>query len=314
MVLPIALSALAKAGPLSSLSKQALKVATGKTAPNLKRRAQRLAAKGLHTEAVSQVLSLKPPARDASRNEWLSYAARVAKLDQSPAVRAATANPIYQAEQRRRARNDLVSRLSDPSSLSKMSEADMNKASAIVRKRMQGRIKSIESDLGETATTRRAREILDQMSAAKSRQAKMSALSKASRAVDGTWTTFSKAGARRQHQQGIQLLGSQYGDLTAEQQAAVWDEIHKHQAIHSLHSEEAVAQHRELLDRNGAQVAVTFTRKDGHLRATFGATLSHADAEQVRENSRRRALARLQSKSRPDPLGGFVAPTRRPKF
>lgn len=196
--------------------------------------------------------------------EIQTVAARARRLDQSAGTRAQS----FQRAATRAYRDDLVDRAKDPFTVTRMTKDELAEVHSIQRSRLRDRLRSVRNAVGDNYMTHVAQQILDDYDSQADHNKLRSLVGRSSKALSSK--TLSPKGAREQIQQGVEMFGDVYLDMTDEQRRALWDALHRQTEVMNLGSPEvAELVHAVMSDQN--YKAMFFrSSSSGEMQAVIG--------------------------------------------
>ena len=279
---------------LRTAGKQLLQKETTRLLANVTRRARRLEGVSVVTSDMKKLQEIKDRISESgglskmTRNQVLSVYSNVRDLSVSPGLYNRTAKAVQEREMKVARRQELLRKASSPATSRYLSADEVSEAYSVMRKRIVAQARRTESLYGETHATRKLNEFLAEFGSArgKSRNDLVRATNTLSRI--GNYQGITPEGARIQRDRGVKYFGEQWLGFSAEEQGAIWDEIHRRTSMGSTTSETEVFSVREMLEQGRQRnAAVHFTRDgNGNVRfVSFGFTQTEAEAEAVRQKA-----------------------------
>lgn len=245
---------------------------------NISKRLTRLAAKDVQGGDIL-VARLKAELDEirampvTNYNEARSKEARMRRLDKA----AGTRDQSFQKAAKRAYRDDLVAQANDPFNVTRMSRDQLAETYAIQRSRLRDKVRRVKKGIdGNNFMTRRADALLERDPKNLNHNQLRSLVSRAAKDLNSKTLTVS--GAKKQLQQGIDMFGEAYTQMTDEQRGAVWEAMHRQMEYLGLASGDAA----EIINgvvNDQKYKAMFLTAHTGDLQAVIGQGLNDTRAK-----------------------------------
>lgn len=196
--------------------------------------------------------------------EVQTVAARARRLDQSAGTRAQS----FQRAATRVYRDDLVDRAKDPFTVSRMTKDELAEVYSIQRSRLRDRLRHVRDAVGENYMTHVAQKILDDYDPQADHNKLRSLVGRSSKALSSK--TLSPKGAREQIQQGVEMFGDVYLDMTDEQRRALWDALHRQSEVMNLGSPEVAELVHAVMSDQNFKAMFFRSSSSGEMQAVIG--------------------------------------------
>lgn len=196
--------------------------------------------------------------------EVQTVAARARRLDQSAGTRAQS----FQKAATRAYRDDLVDRAKDPFTVSRMTKDELAEVYSIQRSRLRDRLRHVRDAVGENYMTHVAQKILDDYDPQADHNKLRSLVGRSSKALSSK--TLSPKGAREQIQQGVEMFGDVYLDMTDEQRRALWDALHRQTEVMNLGSPEVAELVHAVMSDQKFKAMFFRSSSSGEMQAVIG--------------------------------------------
>lgn len=196
--------------------------------------------------------------------EVQTVAARARRLDQSAGTRARS----FQRAATRAYRDDLVNRAKDPFTVSRMTKDELAEVFSIQRSRLRDRLRHVRDAVGENYMTHVAQKILDDYDPQADHNKLRSFVGRSSKALSSK--TLSPKGAREQIQQGVEMFGDVYLDMTDEQRRALWDALHRQTEVMNLGSPEVAELVHAVMSDQNFKAMFFRSSSSGEMQAVIG--------------------------------------------
>ena len=196
--------------------------------------------------------------------EVQTVAARARRLDQSAGTRAQS----FQRAATRAYRDDLVDRAKDPFTVSRMTKDELAEVYSIQRSRLRDRLRHVRDAVGENYMTHVAQKILDDYDPQADHNKLRSLVGRSSKALSSK--TLSPKGAREQIQQGVEMFGDVYLDMTDEQRRALWDALHRQSEVMNLGSPEVAELVHAVMSDQNFKAMFFRSSSSGEMQAVIG--------------------------------------------
>lgn len=196
--------------------------------------------------------------------EVQTVAARARRLDQSAGTRAQS----FQRAATRAYRDDLVDRAKDPFTVSRMTKDELAEVFSIQRSRLRDRLRHVRDAVGDNYMTHVAQKILDDYDPQADHNKLRSLVGRSSKALSSK--TLSPKGAREQIQQGVEMFGDVYLDMTDEQRRALWDALHRQTEVMNLGSPEVAELVHAVMSDQNFKAMFFRSSSSGEMQAVIG--------------------------------------------
>lgn len=196
--------------------------------------------------------------------EIQTVAARARRLDQSAGTRAQS----FQRAATRAYRDDLVDRAKDPFTVTRMTKDELAEVHSIQRSRLRDRLRSVRNAVGDNYMTHVAQQILDDYDSQADHNKLRSLVGRSSKALSSK--TLSPKGAREQIQQGVEMFGDVYLDMTDEQRRALWDALHRQTEVMNLGSPEVAELVHAVMSDQNFKAMFFRSSSSGEMQAVIG--------------------------------------------
>lgn len=196
--------------------------------------------------------------------EAQTQAARARRLDKSAGTRAQS----FQKAATRAYRDDLVDKAQDPFTVTRMSKAELAEVFSIQRSRLRDRLRRVRGTVGDNYMTHEAQKILDDYDAQADHNKLRSLVGRSSKALSAK--TLTVRGAQEQIQQGIEMFGEAYQNMTDEQRRALWDALHRQTEVSNLGSPEVAELVHAVLSDQKFNAAFFRSSSTGEMQAVIG--------------------------------------------
>lgn len=196
--------------------------------------------------------------------EIQTVAARARRLDQSAGTRAQS----FQRAATRAYRDDLVDRAKDPFTVSRMTKDELAEVFSIQRSRLRDRLRHVRDAVGDNYMTHVAQKILDDYDPQADHNKLRSLVGRSSKALSSK--TLSPKGAREQIQQGVEMFGDVYLDMTDEQRRALWDALHRQTEVMNLGSPEVAELVHAVMSDQNFKAMFFRSSSSGEMQAVIG--------------------------------------------
>lgn len=196
--------------------------------------------------------------------EVQTVAARARRLDQSAGTRAQS----FQRAATRAYRDDLVDRAKDPFTVSRMTKDELAEVFSIQRSRLRDRLRHVRDAVGDNYMTHVAQKILDDYDPQADHNKLRSLVGRSSKALSSK--TLSPKGAREQIQQGVEMFGDVYLDMTDEQRRALWDALHRQTEVMNLGSPEVAELVHAVMSDQKFNAMFFRSSSSGEMQAVIG--------------------------------------------
>ena len=274
---------------------------------NISKRLTRLAAKDVQGGDIL-VARLKAELDEirampvTNYREAQSKEARMRRLDKA----AGTRERSFQKAAKRAYRDDLVAQANVPFNVVRMSRDQLAEIYDIQRSRLRDKVRRVKNGVGNNFMTRKVDALLEQDPKSLNHNQLRSLVSKA--AKDLTAKTLTVTGAKKQLQQGVEMFGDVYNQMTDEQRGAVWEAMRRQMEYLGLASGDAAEIVNGVVN-DQKYTAMFLTAPTGELQAVIGQGLNDTRAKfhkaQV-ENRVGRNILRRAFEKKGTPLPDFL--------
>lgn len=252
-----------------SVAAQLLRQEAMRLLANTNKRITRLAQKDIQggdlvVERAKAELEAIKSLPTSNYREVQTVAARARRLDQSAGTRAQS----FQKAATRAYRDDLVDRANDPNNVIRMTKDELAEVHSIQRSRLRGRLRSVRGAVGENYMTHVAQGILDDYDPQADHNKLRSLVGRSSKALSSK--TLSPQGAREQIQQGVEMFGDVYLDMTDEQRRALWDALHRQTEVMNLGSPEVAELVHAVMSDQNFKAMFFRSSSSGEMQAVIG--------------------------------------------
>lgn len=235
--------------------------------------------------------------------EAQSKEARMRRLDKAAGTKAET----FQKAAKRAYNDDLVAQANDPFNVTRMSRDQLAEVYTIQRSRLRDKVRRVKKGIGgNNFMTRKVDALLEQDPKSMNHNQLRSAVSKA--AKDLISKTLTVQGAKKQLQQGIEMFGEAYTQMTDEQRGAVWEAMHRQKEYLGLASGDAAEIVNGVVNDQKYK-AMFLTAPNGELQAVIGQGLNDTRAKYHKaqvENRVARNILRRGFEKKGTPLPDFL--------
>lgn len=213
--------------------------------------------------------------------------ARMRRLDKAAGTRAQS----FQKSAKRAYRDDLVARAEDPNNVIRMTKDELSEVYAIQRSRLRDKVRRVKKGIdGNNFMTRKVDALLEQDPKSMNHNQLRSHVSNAAKNLNSKTLTVS--GAKKQLQQGIDMFGEAYTQMTDEQRGAVWEAMHRQMEYLGLASTDA----SEIVNgvvNDQKYKAMFLTAPTGELQAVIGQGLNDTRAKYHKAQVENRVAANI---------------------
>jgi hypothetical protein len=252
-----------------SVAAQLLRQKAMRLLANANKRITRLAQKDIQggdlvVERVKAEMEEIKSLPTSNYREIQTVAARARHLDQSAGTRAQS----FQKAATRAYRDDLVERAKDPFTVSRMTKDELAEVYSIQRSRLRDRLRRVRDAVGDNYMTHVAQKILDDYDPQADHNKLRSLVGRSSKALSSK--TLSPKGAREQIQQGVEMFGDVYLDMTDEQRRALWDALHRQTEVMNLGSPEVAELVHAVMSDQKFKAMFFRSSSSGEMQAVIG--------------------------------------------
>ena len=291
-----------------SLAAAALRSNATRIGANISKRLTRLAAKDVQGGDIL-VARLKAELEEirampvTNYREAQSKEARMRRLDKAAGTKADS----FQKAARRAYRDDLVAQANDPFNVTRMSRDQLAETYAVQRSRLRDKVRRVKKGIGgNNFMTRRVDALLEQDPKSMNHNQLRSAVSKAAKDLNSK--TLTVTGAKKQLQQGIDMFGDAYNQMTDEQRGAVWEAMRRQMEYLGLASGDAAEIVNGVVNDQKYK-AMFLTAPTGELQAVIGQGLNDTRAKYHKaqvENRVARNILKRGFEKKGTPLPDFL--------
>ena len=222
--------------------------------------------------------------------EAQSKEARMRRLDKA----AGTRDQTFQKAAKRAYRDDLVTQANDPFNVNRMSRDQLAETYAIQRSRLRDKVRRVKKGIdGNNFMTRKVDALLEQDPKSMNHNQLRSAVSKAAKDLNSK--TLTVTGAKKQLQQGIDMFGEAYTQMTDEQRGAVWEAMRRQMEYSGLASGDAAEIVNGVVNDQKYK-AMFLTAPTGELQAVIGQGLNDTRAKYHKAQIENRVAANILKK------------------
>ena len=291
-----------------SVAAAALRSNATRLGANISKRLTRLASKDVQggdilVERLKAQLDEIRAMPVTNYREAQSKEARMRRLDKAVGTRDRT----FQKAAKRAYRDDLVAQANDPINVIRMSRDQLAETYAIQRSRLREKVRRVKVGIGgSNFMTRKVDAMLEQDPKNLNHNQLRSLVSRA--AKDLKSKTLTVAGAKKQLQQGIDMFGEAYTQMSDEQRGAVWEAMHRqmeHLGLSSTDTAEIV----NGVVNDQKYKAMFLTAPTGELQAVIGQGLNDTRAKYHKaqiENRVARNILKRGFEKKGTPLPDFL--------
>lgn len=256
----------------ASLNKNATRLGA-----NISKRLTRLAAKDVQGGDIL-IERLRADLEDIRAMPVTNYReaqakeARMRRLDKA----AGTRDRSFQKAAKREYRDNLVAQANEPFNIIRMSKDQLAETYDIQRSRLRDKVRRVKKGIGgNNFMTRKVDAMLEEDPKSLNHNQLRSFVSRA--AKDLKSKTLTVGGAKKQLQQGVDMFGDAYNQMTDEQRGAVWEAMHRQMEYLGLASTDA-AEVVEGVVNDQKYKAMFLTAPNGELQAVIGRGLNDTRA------------------------------------
>lgn len=234
--------------------------------------------------------------------EAQSKEARMRRLDKA----AGTRDQSFQKAAKRAYRDDLVAQANDPFNVVRMTRDQLSEIYDIQRSRLRDKVRRVKKGIGDNFMTRKVDAMLEQDPKSLNHNQLRSRVSQA--AKDLKSKTLTVTGAKKQLQQGIDMFGEAYTQMSDEQRGAVWEAMRRQMEYLGLASGDAAEIVNGVVNDQKYK-AMFLTAPTGELQAVIGQGLNDTRAKYHKaqiENRVARDILRRGFEKKGTPLPDFL--------
>ena len=236
-------------------------------------------------------------------NEIRSALAKARRLDKSAGTRAQS----FQKAAKRAYRDDLVAQANDPFNVTRMSRDQLAETFAVQRSRLRDKVRRVKKGIdGNNFMTRKVDALLEHDPKNLNHNQLRSLVSKAAKDLNSKTLTVS--GAKKQLQQGIDMFGEAYTQMSDEQRGAVWEAMRRQMEYSGLASTYAAEIVNGVVN-DQKYMAMFLKAPTGELQAVIGQGLNDTRAKYHKaqiENRVARNILKRGFEKKGTPLPDFL--------
>ena len=236
-------------------------------------------------------------------NEIRSALAKARRLDKSAGTRAQS----FQKAAKRAYRDDLVAQANDPFNVTRMSRDQLAETFAVQRSRLRDKVRRVKKGIdGNNFMTRKVDALLEHDPKNLNHNQLRSLVSKAAKDLNSKTLTVS--GAKKQLQQGIDMFGEAYTQMSDEQRGAVWEAMRRQMEYSGLASTYAAEIVNGVVN-DQKYMAMFLKAPTGELQAVIGQGLNDTRAKYHKaqiENRVARNILKRGVEKKGTPLPDFL--------
>lgn len=219
--------------------------------------------------------------------EIKSALAQARRLDKS----AGTRDRSFQKAAKRAYNDDRVAQANDPFNVSRMTKDQLDEVYAIQRPRLRDKVRRVKKGIdGNNFMTRKVDALLEQDPKGMNHNQMRSLVSKAAKFLQSKTLTVS--GAKKQLQQGVEMFGDAYNQMTDEQRGAVWEAMRRQMEYLGLASSDAAEIVNGVVNDQKYK-AMFLTAPTGDLQAVIGQGLNDTRAKYHKAQVENRVAANI---------------------
>lgn len=291
-----------------SLAAAALSSNATRIGANISKRLTRLASKDVQggdilIERLKAELEEIRAMPVTNYREAQSKEARMRRLDKAAGTRAQS----FQKAAKRAYRDDLVAQANDPFNITRMSRDQLAEIYDIQRSRLRDKVRRVKKGIdGNNFMTRKVDAMLEQDPKSMNHNQLRSFVSKAAKDLNSKTLTVS--GAKKQLQQGVDMFGEAYTQMSDEQRGAVWEAMRRQMEYLGLASGDAAEIVNGVVNDRKYK-AMFLTAPTGELQAVIGQGLNDTRAKYHKaqvENRVARNILKRGFEKKGTPLPSFL--------
>ena len=203
---------------------------------------------------------------------------------------AGTRDQSFQKAAKRAYRDDLVAQANDPFNVTRMSKDQLAETFTVQRSRLREKVRRVKKGIGGNFMTRKVDALLEQVPKNLNHNQLRSLVSKAAKDLNSKTLTVS--GAKKQLQQGVEMFGDVYNQMTDDQRGAVWEAMHRQKEYLGLASGDAAEIVNGVVNDQKYK-AMFLTAPDGELQAVIGQGLNDTRAKYHKAQVENRVAANI---------------------
>lgn len=291
-----------------SVAAAALRTNATRLGANISKRLTRLAAKDVQGGDIL-VGRLKAELEEirampvSNYREAQSKEARMRRLDKAAGTRVQT----FQKAAKRAYRDDLVAQANNPFNVARMRRDQLAEVFSIQRSRLRDKVRRVKKGIGgSNFMTRRADALLEQDPKSMDHNQLRSVVGEAAKSLSAK--TLTVTGAKKQLQQGVEMFGDAYNQMTDEQRGAVWEAMRRQMEYLGLASGNAAEIVNGVVNDQKYK-AMFLTAPTGELQAVIGQGLNDTRAKYHKaqiENRVARNILKRGFEKKGTPLPDFL--------
>lgn len=290
-----------------SVAAAALRNNATRIGANISKRLTRLAAKDVQGGDIL-VARLKAELDEirampvTNYREAQSKEARMRRLDKA----AGTRDQSFQKAAKRAYRDNLVAQANDPFNVTRMTRDQLAEVYAIQRSRLRGKVRRVKEGIGNNFMTRKVDALLERDPKSLNHNQLRSVVSEAAKSLNSK--TLTVTGAKKQLQQGIEMFGEAYTQMSDEQRGAVWEAMRRQMEYLGLASGDAAEIVNGVVNDQKYK-AMFLTAPTGELQAVIGQGLNDTRAKYHKaqiENRVARNILKRGFEKKGTPLPDFL--------
>lgn len=206
-------------------------------------------------------------------SEIKSALAQARRLDKA----AGTRDRSFQKAAKRAYNDDLVAQANDPFNIIRMDRDQLAEVYAVQRSRLRDKVRRVKKGIdGNNYMTRKVDALLAEDPKNMDHNQLRSRVSRAAKGLNSKTLTVS--GAKKQLQQGIDMFGEAYTQMTDDQRGAVWEAVHRQMELLGLGSADAAEIVNGVVNDQKYK-AMILTSPTGELQAVIGQGLNDTRAK-----------------------------------
>lgn len=219
--------------------------------------------------------------------EIKSALAQARRLDKS----AGTRDRSFQKAAKRAYNDDLVAQANDPFNVTRMTRDQLAEVHSIQRPRLREKVRRVTKVIGgNNFMTRKVDALLKQDPKSMNHNQLRSLVSEAAKGLISK--TLTVQGAKKQLQQGVEMFGDAYNQMTDEQRGAVWEAVHRQMEYLGLASGDAAEIVNGVVNDQKYK-AMFLTAPTGELQAVIGRGLNDTRAKYHKAQVENRVAANI---------------------
>mgnify|MGYP000934067806 CR=1 FL=1 len=235
--------------------------------------------------------------------EIKSALAQARKLNENAGTRARS----FDRAAKRAYRDDLVAQANDPFKVTRMTKDQLSEIYAIQRSRLRDKVRRVKKGIdGNNFMTRKVDAMLEQDPKSLNHNQLRSFVNNAAKHLNSK--TLTVTGAKKQLQQGIDMFGEAYTQMTDDQRGAVWEAMRRQMEHLGLASGDAAEIVNGVVN-DQKYMTMFLTAPTGELQAVIGQGLNDTRAKYHKaqvENRVARNILRRGFEKKGTPLPDFL--------